>query len=76
MMAGTSSVVKLFHHLGFGSQYTADNSRRKDLRRIRNSTIKSAESTQKHQKTLRAIKKEFQDRAETTEGDMYVTGVF
>lgn len=71
---GTSSVVKMFHHLGFDGWYTADSSKRKDLFRIANSTVKSAESTQKRRKTLRAIKKGFQDKTEANEGDMYTPG--
>lgn len=72
---GTSSVLKLFDKLGFEGQYTAEHSMKKDIQKIANSRVKSAERTQKRRKALRAIKKGFQDKAEAREGDMYTPGV-
>ena len=71
---GASSVLKLSECLGIEGHDTARGSLSKDIDRIGKSTQKSQEYSKKRRKTLRAIRKGFQDKAEATEGDMYSPG--
>ena len=69
-----SAVVKLFQCLGIEGNYTLRARKEKDTERITKCTYKSLEYSKKRRKTLRAIKKDFQDKAKATEGDMYSAG--
>ena len=71
---GASAKVKLFQCLGIEGHYKLRARKAKDTERIAKSTYKSLEYTKKRRKTLRAVKKGFQDKAEATEGDMYPAG--
>ena len=71
---GASAVVKLCECLGIQGHYTLRASHAKDSDRIAKSSYKSKDNTKQRRKTLRAIKKGFQDKAEATEGDMYSNG--
>ncbi|KAK3772928.1 hypothetical protein RRG08_039920 [Elysia crispata] len=68
------SVVKLFQCLGIEGNYNLRARKAKDTERIAKSTYKSLEHSNQRKKTLRAIKKGFQAKAEATERDIYPTG--
>ena len=71
---GASAVVKLFQCLGIEGNYTLRARKVNDTERIAKSTYKSLEYSMQRRNALRAIKKDFQDKAEATEGNMYSAG--
>ena len=71
---GASAMVKLFQCLGIEGNYTLTARKAKDTKRMAKSTYKSLEYSKQRRKTIRAIKKGFQDKTEATEGDIYSAG--
>ena len=68
-------MVKLFQCLGIEGNYTLRARKSKDTKSIAKSTYKPLEYSKQRRKTLRALKKGFQDKAEATEGKFTQLGI-
>ena len=72
---GTKGLLPVFDQLGIEpSYYTMESCTRTDLERIKQSDRKSTDGVKATQKTLRTIKKGFNDEHELDEGDTYASG--
>ena len=77
MSDGAKGLLPVFDRLGIEPGYfTVESSNRADLERIKQSDRKSTGRVKARRKTLRGIRKGFNDKHELDEGETYASGSF
>ena len=74
---GAKGLLPVFDQLGIEpGYYTIESGTRVDLERIKQSDRKSTDGVKARRKTLRAIRKVFNNKHELDEGETYASGSF